>query len=305
MSDAEKRAGLLAAISADPESDGPRLVFADYLGEQGDPRGEFINVQVRLAKRVNPSRRRELLAREAELLKAHRSDWVASEGTRLKVTLRRGFVHSISGSASELAGAPSLLATQTVRIVKVRGGTGSDLDAFVAAGLIGRLRSFGFSQASEPDSVGEAIARLASSDQFASLRYLNLSAAGIGDEELQTLVESPHFKLRSLALNGGEIGKDGIEALASAAACKSLEELYLARNQIDNDSLALIVQSSQLSGVRLLGLSGNEDINDAGLECLNSPAVAQRFERLELGQIGFDDPPDLDALWGGCLDLEW
>lgn len=40
----------LAAILADPFDDQPRLVYADYLDEQGDPRGEFIRVQCELAK---------------------------------------------------------------------------------------------------------------------------------------------------------------------------------------------------------------------------------------------------------------
>src|SRR5262245_57451036 len=40
----------LRAIADDPERDGPRLVFADWLTERGDPRGELIRLQVELAR---------------------------------------------------------------------------------------------------------------------------------------------------------------------------------------------------------------------------------------------------------------
>ncbi|MCI0458429.1 MAG: TIGR02996 domain-containing protein [Gemmataceae bacterium] len=39
---------LTAAILASPRDDAPRLVFADWLEEGGDPRGEFLRIAVRL-----------------------------------------------------------------------------------------------------------------------------------------------------------------------------------------------------------------------------------------------------------------
>src|SRR4051794_36091905 len=40
----------LAAILAEPDNDAPRLIYADWLDERGDPRGEFIRVQCQLAQ---------------------------------------------------------------------------------------------------------------------------------------------------------------------------------------------------------------------------------------------------------------
>ena len=65
MSDAP---ALLAAIRAAPDDDAPRLVYADWLDEHGQPeRAEFIRLQCELARANDPSLRR----REAELLAAH------------------------------------------------------------------------------------------------------------------------------------------------------------------------------------------------------------------------------------------
>jgi uncharacterized protein (TIGR02996 family) len=44
----------LAAIIADPANDSARCAYADYLQERGDPRGEFIAIQLALAKLPSP-----------------------------------------------------------------------------------------------------------------------------------------------------------------------------------------------------------------------------------------------------------
>jgi uncharacterized protein (TIGR02996 family) len=59
----------LKAILADPNDDAPRLIYADWLDEQGrHERAEFIRVQVALSGLdADDSRRDELEAREREL----------------------------------------------------------------------------------------------------------------------------------------------------------------------------------------------------------------------------------------------
>jgi uncharacterized protein (TIGR02996 family) len=41
-------AGLFAALCAHPEDEPLRLVYADWLDERGDPRGEWLRLQVAL-----------------------------------------------------------------------------------------------------------------------------------------------------------------------------------------------------------------------------------------------------------------
>lgn len=60
---------MLAAIVAHPDDDTPRAVFADWLTERRDPRGEFIALQLaRAHRKATPEERR----REAALLASHR-----------------------------------------------------------------------------------------------------------------------------------------------------------------------------------------------------------------------------------------
>ena len=66
----------LQAVLNEPEDDLARLVYADWLDEQGDPRGEFIRVQVELAT-LTPADDswRDLKNRETELLNQYLADW--------------------------------------------------------------------------------------------------------------------------------------------------------------------------------------------------------------------------------------
>ena len=67
---------LLHAILADPDDDAPCLVYADWLEEHGDPRGEFIRLQIQIATLSEEDVRRPALEqRECELLEAHGKTW--------------------------------------------------------------------------------------------------------------------------------------------------------------------------------------------------------------------------------------
>jgi uncharacterized protein (TIGR02996 family) len=93
MSD-DTEAALLAAIRAAPDDDAPRLVYADWLTERGDPRGEYIALACAFAK----SHDAEVRRRADALEKAHKSAWLARlpVWARAEATLARGFVSRIT-----------------------------------------------------------------------------------------------------------------------------------------------------------------------------------------------------------------
>src|SRR5262245_59356213 len=65
------------AIAAEPDDLAAHAAYADWLMQQGDPRGEFIQVQLALEEPGRDATERERLKqREAELLGAHGSAWV-------------------------------------------------------------------------------------------------------------------------------------------------------------------------------------------------------------------------------------
>ncbi len=65
------------AILENPDDVASYSAYADWLQEQGDPRGEFIAVQLALEDESRPKEARDALkAREAELLAAHEREWL-------------------------------------------------------------------------------------------------------------------------------------------------------------------------------------------------------------------------------------
>src|SRR5262245_16421863 len=66
----------LDELKQNPDDDALRLIFADWLMEQGDPRGEFIRLQVECARLPLDDPRLAILEqREIELRETHRHAW--------------------------------------------------------------------------------------------------------------------------------------------------------------------------------------------------------------------------------------
>src|SRR5437588_8349072 len=88
----------LQDIIEHPEQDAPRLIFADWLEEQGESdRAEFIRLQVRLARlgEEDPGRP-ELEDRAGDLLAEHEEEWAGPlRGLALDWRFRRGFVEQV------------------------------------------------------------------------------------------------------------------------------------------------------------------------------------------------------------------
>jgi uncharacterized protein (TIGR02996 family) len=73
-----QRDSFLHAIYENPDDVALRLVFADWLEDQGDPLGEFIRVQCELDQGVEGGQFDELCRRESELLQRHRQEWLGA-----------------------------------------------------------------------------------------------------------------------------------------------------------------------------------------------------------------------------------
>jgi uncharacterized protein (TIGR02996 family) len=95
----DDQAAILAAIRDDPDDDAPRLIFADWLEEHDDPRGEFIRVQCELARLPYDDRRRlELTRREEELLQQYKAAWSDRPPRGVDVGFERGLLKVTAGA---------------------------------------------------------------------------------------------------------------------------------------------------------------------------------------------------------------
>src|SRR6516164_6222436 len=110
----------LTAILDNPADDHPRLVYADWLDEHCDPRGEFIRVQCRLAKAGGKDRCLfELETREGELLHEFAATWAEPlAGLVDWWAFHRGFVEEIGTTGDGfLAHAEALFCRAPIRAI--------------------------------------------------------------------------------------------------------------------------------------------------------------------------------------------
>lgn len=76
-----EQVALERALAANPDDLAGHSAYADYLMEQGDPRGEFIQIQLALEDESrSPVERKKLREREAQLLAQHAKTWLGDAG---------------------------------------------------------------------------------------------------------------------------------------------------------------------------------------------------------------------------------
>ncbi len=137
---------MLDAVLADPDDDATRLVYADWLLEQGDPRGEFIQVECEVARIehlplengewAQIDRHRALRARAKRLLVTHQKAWLLPFRPHLRQwRFARGFPDWVATTAQRFAAGGAQIAEHTpIRILHVEGFRAQrDITAFAEA----------------------------------------------------------------------------------------------------------------------------------------------------------------------------
>jgi uncharacterized protein (TIGR02996 family) len=284
--------GFLDDIVANIDDDTPRLVYADWLEENGqDERAEFIRVQIERARLpVWDADQVRLSLREQELLMWHGEEWLAElpaiEGAKWE-GFRRGIVAEVSFASFEALRqrAHSCRAVAPVEAVTVRWPRSKE--AGQASNPIAELREL--SLTGRPSSEIE-IGWLADSPQLSTLR--SLTARGLWADGLRRLVASPHLaRLKTLRLPFNNLGNQGILALVRTASLAALEELDLSgRGVAERYHDDRIVRSpgmeslagwAGLAAVRSLTLNGN-DIGQPGLRSLLRSPFTGELKQLSL-----------------------
>ena len=245
----------IQAILANPDDDAPRLVFADWLEERGDPWGEFIRVQCALAheQSISGQRYHELYARQSRLLHEH-PEWhepLHTLGISLaspSFSFRRGFIEYLDIDA---------------HLFLYRGAA-----LFQAAPLLRRVR------------LQKAAEHMRAWKTCSSLRRLISLEFGEDDIDAagaQALADSPHLlRLTRLSFGsappsggygGNAVGDGGARAIAAAPALAQLTELDLSFNRIGDAGARALAASPQLARLTLLDLGDNQ-IGEAGVQAL-------------------------------------
>ena len=264
---------LLEAVCSAPDDDGPRLRFADWLEETGQPanaaRAEFIRLQCALARLEEFDPQRPELERRANaLLARHGEEWARplvaaalGKPSGLRGWLsgllgrdtppitgweyRRGFVEWVSLDASAFPGRAEALARLTpLRHLRVTG-----------------LGDFDRREPAE-------MRRLLSWSGLGRLLSIDLSGNYLGGVGASRLAEAPALAgITHLVLDDCSIGDQGVTALACSPYLGSLTALHLGQYEYDRrsrpvgnafnpGSLRVLLASPHLRRLTFLDLSG-------------------------------------------------
>lgn len=194
----------LKRIVAEPSADGPRLVYADWLDDRGDPRGEFIRLQCALARLpIDDPAREGLTRREKQLTARHARDWAAGlAGKATRCTFRRGFVDAITLTARQfLEHGEPLLAGGPVRVVRLT-------------------------------DVRDAIDELACCTTLARVAEIDLSGNDLGDDAIDRLIAAGAVNGARAILMGANALTDRTVARLAVAALPRLSRLDLSYNHV-------------------------------------------------------------------------
>jgi hypothetical protein len=257
----------------------PRLVYADWLDERGDPRGEFIRVQCELARLAEefPFHRREpwrirwekqpdphgrhLAEREQQLRDAYETEWVAPlKEIRTRDWKQFYFVRGLVGHGW----------------LHVRDWSQHADAVLDTAPLMDSLDLRGFER---------QIEAVAESRPLERIRHLTLEgytdmpkdgSLTLGPQGAAVLAGSPHLSgLRELRLRENEIGDEGVRHLARSSHLGNLTLLDLERNSVGDAGLGHLLDSRRLAGLRYLNLQENLVGPDGLAALLASPRLKQ------------------------------
>ena len=286
----------LDAIKEAPEDDMPRLVFADWLEERGSPRGEFIRVQVELARLadVDP-RRTELERREGMLFYSHQAEWLAPWGKWLRKEGRkfvRGLAHIklpahalLNPQLAPPDGPRAFAWVEKLTLTEVR-------DAGQFAGIVAAEHFEHLTALCIPNSQavdGKAVRALANSPHVRRLTELELSHLNLRAAGVRALADSPHLvRLTRLSLDTNLIGRKGVEALAASPHLTRLTHLNLDFCHVRGDGIRPLAESAHRDRLVSLRLTAN-DLGEGGAEALTQAGPWPALRQLTLRYNGIGD----------------
>jgi uncharacterized protein (TIGR02996 family) len=272
---------LLAAIWEYPHEDTPRLVYADWLTEHGQPeRAEFIRVQCELAQLGEwdeSPRKVELEKRQKHLWTKYAKAWKAGLSAFLqkRTGFHRGFL------------APPLREMPSSRFLKLTADdfAGAPLWGFhlppnhellpklLASPLLQRLGVLDFRYWLESTDDWRL---LATSPNVRNITELYLGGARYGEAGFAELAAGagglPH--LRKLNLDVCDLTARAMEALGASPLANGLRELLLFLNPIGADGILALARSPRLARLERLDLKGCEGMEGTKRSLTREAVVA-------------------------------
>lgn len=331
------RTGFWKSICADPDDDAPRLVFADWLDDNGQPeRAEVIRVQCALAREdaLDNKAHVELGVRERVLLHKHRAAWVEDLPKwirRDRVTFHRGFPCGIECPVNQYVCHSAGLARKSViqrlfldctvrsphesglltsvHLPRVRRYIDNSTQSRALSALLPAMPGMRDLTLYFPcrfeENPQDKLAHLLHLPVMKSLRRLRLSVVSTFQaEEQQAMVRQVAFldlpALTCLNLIAGPLETKVLREVLASSFVGRLTELGIS-TPLAEEGGTLLGETANLANLRRLRIRLAENRADVLRRVVNSPHLAGVSD---LWIDGFDDScvnPLLDSAWASRL----
>jgi uncharacterized protein (TIGR02996 family) len=236
--EAAMQKALEAALVANPDDLASHMAYADWLSERGDPRGEFIQVQLALEDPGKPAAERQRLQeREKALLRGHARIWLGELAPYLlqskkrrgerdvvcKYQFARGWLDTLEAANFTVAFTRTLAQTPATRLLRR---------------LV--LMDEAYEESSDYEE-GDDLPE----DDFRPQLFPLLRSPYLGNVRILQIGEFPTPKEEEGAWDGAiNCQTQGLAAVGLVKRMPRLEELYLLAHEVDMD---------QLFGLKTLG----------------------------------------------------
>lgn len=287
----------LAAIIAQPDDDTLRLVYADWLDEQGDAdRAEFIRLQIRLAGMSWEDPKRDAVyQRTRELFNLHKDAWRAGLPSPVKrgATIdcfERGFLTKLDANVASLLKV-SKRAWAKYPIQSLYPSQASDkLGALLAIPAMPRISYVSLYAPAHSGSLSKAdLKALTTCPNLTGMRTLLISSA-VGDALATALAKCPSLRgLTRLSINDEDLSDQGVATLVASENVRNLKDLRLISKRIGPAGARAIAQSPLLASLEELtfGEPGSSQIGDEGAAALAGSPHMANMRVLRLRHQGF------------------
>ncbi|MCE9568304.1 MAG: TIGR02996 domain-containing protein [Planctomycetes bacterium] len=291
----------LDAICDNIDDDTPRLVFADWLQENGDDaRAEFIRIQCSQYRRVHPEYENPAVRNKVftpELRKAYirqrqlRIDnfdrWISpfpewSSGSTW--AFQRGFAYFFAPTGRQwVKDGPRVRQLTPVELLRITRTDDLARQLFDSPILVGIKRLH------LPDIDNDGVRALSKSAALDSLTELDIGKigrygfgrSGITSAAATALLRSPRLtKLTSLSLHSNHLGATAATALLKSVCIGNLTQLHLVSTALGGMDFTKLIASPKLKQLRSLNLQGNA-VGDDGIRELCHSEI-QGLEELNL-----------------------
>lgn len=280
MQDRHDVSPFLAEIAANFDDDLPRLIFADWLEEQGDPWAELIRVQCELA-RLFPAipRRKALESRERELIAANSAEWLQPlrDAGFTNLYFRRGLMKVTLDADRFLADGEKLFERSPMV-------AGVALTNVAAPVRLSRCRYLQHVQSLKLslNLPGQRALRVVASEHLSQLAELSLCSIGIHIEDFPGLAKAPMAqRLQSVNLSSNSFAARDYEPISRVTAPANLRELKLATCGIRPPLLETLIEQGWLNRLTTLSLGYNH-CGDEGLSMLVTRQEAATLRTLSM-----------------------